>query len=80
MLFISGNRNARDGHSPDCSFNLVIEMLFISGRLAHRHLAVCLLFQSRHREAFHFREELDDYLITTDDLFQSRNREAFHFR
>ena len=38
------------------------------------------LFQSRNRDAFQFREELDDYLITTDDLFQSRNRDAFHFR
>ena len=37
-------------------------------------------FQSRHREAFHFRSQTGTTAAVQSDVFQSRNRDAFHFR
>ena len=53
-------------------------MLFISGvfrRVQRRRF----LFQSRHRDAFHFRQGIPAS-DTDNALFQSRHRDAFHFR
>ena len=66
----------------DECFNLVIEMLFISGPLGARAMPPCLLmpFQSRNRDAFHFRGTLSEICLAEITVFQSRNRDAFHFR
>ena len=37
------------------------------------------MFQSRHRDACHFRQ-IDDSIRRNTPKFQSRNRDAFHFR
>ena len=64
---------------PTC-FNLVIEMLVISGKLSRRSGLPRSSFQSRHRDAFHFRGLLLDKFDACFIMFQSRNRDAFHFR
>ena len=81
MLFISG-LGALLREYPAQSFNLAIEMLFISGgRADDVALPAFGLFQSRNRDAFHFRAVYEeDITITRWTMFQSRNRDAFHFR
>ena len=79
MLFIPG-RIPRGTRTIPTGFNLAIEMLFISGPEGLvRTLTKRLMFQSRNRDAFHFRNgripDEGDFLV-----FQSRNRDAFHFR
>ena len=46
----------------------------------NRHDADNHSFQSRHRDAFHFRLRLRLPTRFDSRLFQSRNRDAFHFR
>ena len=56
MLFISGRRIRIPVGGRWRSFNLAIEMLFISGPLPIRRWRVApFQFQSRNRDAFHFR-------------------------
>ena len=57
MLFILGSLAAAQAGLPVISFNLVIEMLFIlgSGDLPPPH-GYDATFQSRNRDAFHFRK------------------------
>ena len=57
MLFISG-KDCSVPEALSACFNLVIEMLFISGGTAAPPAAVRTTFQSRNRDAFHFRMEL----------------------
>ena len=57
MLFISGN-SPREMPVVSRCFNLAIEMLFISGNYCHRQSEYDdSRFQSRNRDAFHFRYE-----------------------
>ena len=65
---------------PCFRFNLAIEMLVISGRSQHVEAAAASEFQSRNRDACHFRTL--KVLDTAPDavMFQSRNRDACHFR
>ena len=61
-------------------FNLVIEMLVISGTIpAHRIRGAPLMFQSRNRDACHFRSKYASSGAETF-WFQSRHRDACHFR
>ncbi len=53
-LFISGSSEPGELDSSS-SFNLVIERLFISGQIRVATAFVRFTFQSRYREAFHFR-------------------------
>ena len=63
------------------SFNLAIEMLFISGEmLAFPCEMQYVKFQSRNRDAFHFRKTVGTPKVGNVVKFQSRNRDAFHFR
>ena len=61
-------------------FNLVIEMLFISGLDNVTMSRGVVQFQSRNRDAFHFRAAGDAAKQRDSLLFQSRNRDACHFR
>ena len=62
-------------------FNLAIEMLFISGSAFTRgRHGWYFLFQSRNRDAFHFRVGNAGARRHRFPQFQSRNRDAFHFR
>ena len=55
-LFISGGTgDATLGNLPAARFNLVIERLFISGTSSDSPETAQQRFQSRNREAFHFR-------------------------
>ena len=54
MLFISGACSNRKPNSF-CRFNLAIEMLFISGTVKFCPPVAEVGFQSRNRDAFHFR-------------------------
>ena len=62
------------------TFNLAIEMLFISGWQPTPSNAVVNIFQSRNRDAFHFRSRKRVGRLAPEWNFQSRNRDAFHFR
>ena len=53
---------------PQGSFNLVIERLFISGRLCYATQLMSHKFQSRYRAAFHFRD-LDPPVPTAIESF-----------
>ena len=62
-------------------FNLAIEMLFISGtNAACSPTGSRDKFQSRNRDAFHFRAAVSEPDNAALNEFQSRNRDAFHFR
>ena len=78
-LFISGWRQFGDNILHTC-FNLAIERLFISGDDMSAEKLDGFLFQSRNREAFHFRQSIAEGMPVPALMFQSRNREAFHFR
>ena len=56
-LFISGYRLAGRARLSNWSFNLAIERLFISGGIVQENALGCQ-FQSRNREAFHFRRKV----------------------
>ena len=64
------------------SFNLAIEMLFISGLMILKiyNPQETVKFQSRNRDAFHFRSSAGYLKSESQCEFQSRNRDAFHFR
>ena len=55
-LFISGKMGQAILKGSPVGFNLAIERLFISGRVWRYHTNRVNRFQSRNREAFHFRE------------------------
>ena len=57
MLIISGRERFRPGNPPPHSFNLAIEMLIISGRGSPLVMGLGFLFQSRNRDAYHFRTD-----------------------
>ena len=80
MLVISGQSGiARD--LLTLGFNLAIEMLVISGRGEfRRRFGDIGQFQSRNRDACHFRRCRGNITAMSVDLFQSRNRDACHFR
>ena len=81
MLVISGD--TRFSHLP-CRgrrFNLAIEMLVISGTLPSGRLRLSdTWFQSRNRDACHFRATRVLPQKSRVSTFQSRNRDACHFR
>ena len=79
MLFISGKCFVHVRGSMHASFNLVIEMLFISGTVRLVRDGGQVMFQSRNRDAFHFRTISSMERMNCSE-FQSRNRDAFHFR
>ena len=54
-LFISGDNRVFMETRPQLCFNLAIEMLFISGSWTKDGAPVSGAFQSRNRDAFHFR-------------------------
>ena len=56
-------------------------MLFISGFVSFvTSTSPRQRFQSRNRDAFHFRLRYQDGDFPAGGVFQSRNRDAFHFR
>ena len=55
-------------------------MLFISGIRSEPYSKKLPKFQSRNRDAFHFRVGAPFVLGVSPSSFQSRNRDAFHFR
>ena len=55
MLFISGIIEFRNLKMHIFGFNLAIEMLFISGGVRMQRHCLRRRFQSRNRDAFHFR-------------------------
>ena len=56
MLVISGRTGQALSGARHCCFNLAIEMLVISGEeIPHRLLNPVPMFQSRNRDACHFR-------------------------
>ena len=56
MLVISGSRHASSSKSEPLGFNLVIEMLVISGNsIPNCPKNASTAFQSRNRDACHFR-------------------------
>ena len=77
MLIISGKTWRRCCAPPFC-FNLAIEMLIISGIgfvIGRQRRSE---FQSRNRDAYHFRSSC--HHPSPSHKFQSRNRDACHFR
>ena len=72
-------RKSSSSRFRQACFNLAIEMLVMSG-LSQAGLGVYLYeFQSRNRDACHFRqiEDTEEFIRVA---FQSRNRDACHFR
>ena len=80
MLIISGQGSACFPVLLHKGFNLAIEMLIISGERSHFEGAVISLFQSRNRDAYHFRVTITESSNLVNLPFQSRNRDAYHFR
>ena len=80
MLVISGKSRLAIASASVC-FNLAIEMLVISGETAGMSATGNREFQSRNRDACHFRTSHNSTAAPTYPVpFQSRNREACHFR
>ena len=80
MLFISSWNEHVAKYRVQC-FNLVIEMLFISSDQGGQPLRCGLAeFQSRNRDAFHFKPLIQTTTLRKLVKFQSRNRDAFHFK
>ena len=79
MLFISGifgMRDARQVHIVSISSSRCFSFQV--------QVSDCLCFdvqfQSRHRDAFHFRSPIKTAFDKVIEMFQSRHRDAFHFR
>ena len=79
MLVISGRVAQHLRASHGYRFNLAIEMLVISGALTRLDRERAASFQSRNRDACHFRADAIRAEIQAAQ-FQSRNRDACHFR
>ena len=62
------------------SFNLGIEMLFVSSTSSTSKGPSLAAFQSRNRDAFRFKSATAQTGGTSMALFQSRNRDAFRFK
>ena len=69
-------------HPISTRFNIAIERLFILGRRPDGYLRSDVAsFQSRNRDAFHFRTGKNlPAAVTVVAKFQYRHRDAFHFR
>ena len=78
MLVISGSGCVVARETGALGFNLAIEMLVISGCYPCL-TGLCVLFQSRNRDACHFRFWGNGARLRALS-FQSRNRDACHFR
>ena len=55
-------------------------MLFISRIVGCRVQFIASAFQSRNRDAFHFKDAFSSGGKRVKLMFQSRNRDAFHFK
>ena len=66
---------------PIISFNLGIEMLFVSSAISRAFIPSISQFQSRNRDAFRFKDNNNNlFRIESPFEFQSRNRDAFRFK
>ena len=82
VLFFSSRRGTRPASCHCSRFNLVIEVLFFSSvPLPACNSILAIMFQSRNRCSFLFKEDIPVYDESAlEGWFQSRNRGSFLFK